>query len=231
MTPQRFARLQQVLDRRQPDLAVLLDNVHKPHNLAAVVRSCDAVGVPAVHAVWPDPRLRPHHDVSAGAGKWLDLHVHETLEAAVQTLHAAGQLVYAAHLSPQAVEFRELDYTRPCALLLGAELDGVSDAGARLADRHVVIPMLGMTASLNVSVAAAVILFEAQRQRAVAGLYDRPRLGPAERARLLFEWAHPAVARWCRSQDRPYPPLDEDGEIGGRVGAGHDQHGVTTGRP
>ncbi len=216
MTPQRFARLQQVLDRRQPDLTVLLDNVHKPHNIAAVVRTCDAVGVGDVHAVWRDPAMRPNREISAGARNWVRMHVHEDVDAAVGALRARGLRIVAAHFSAQAREFRAIDYTRPSALMLGSELHGVSDSGAALADDHVVIPMAGMTASLNVSVAAAVILFEAQRQREAAGAYRQCRLDPAGRAALLFEWAHPAVAEWCRRQGRPYPPLDDEGHIVGR---------------
>ena len=99
-----------------------------------------------------------------------------------------GARVYAAHLSPEAVDYRAVDYTVPCALVLGNERDGVSPEAAALADAHVVIPMLGMVRSLNVSVAAAVILFEAQRQRLAAGLYDAPRLSPEELAAAEERW-------------------------------------------
>ena len=215
MTPQRFARLQQALDRRQPDLSVVFDNVHKPHNLAAVVRTCDAVGVTDLHAVWSDAQLRANREISAGARKWVQLHVHADIEQALAQVHAAGMLVYAAHPSAGAVDFRAVDYAQPCALLLGSELKGVSESGARLADRHVMIPMAGMTTSLNVSVAAAVILFEAQRQREAAGCYRHGRLSAERRARLLFEWAHPEVAAWCRARQRAYPDLDEHGDIAG----------------
>lgn len=216
MTPQRFARLQSVLDRRQPDLAVLLDDVHKPHNVAAVVRTCDAVGVSDVHAVWHDVGMRPNREISAGAAKWVQMNVHDDVQAAIAALRADGMRIVAAHFSAQAVDFRSIDYAQPCALMLGSELRGVSDAGAGFADSHVVIPMAGMTASLNVSVAAAVILFEAQRQREAAGAYSRCRLTPERRARLLFEWGYPDVAAWCRKRERAYPPLDAEGLIVGR---------------
>jgi tRNA (guanosine-2'-O-)-methyltransferase len=217
MTPDRFRRLRAVLDRRQPDLTVLMDNVHKRHNFAAVMRTCDAVGVLEVHGVWPDPRYRPSHDASAGVGKWLPVRTHETIEAAAAALHARGFTIVAAHAAPGAVDFRTVDYARPVALLLGAELDGVSAAARDAADTLVVVPMAGMVESLNVSVAAAVILYEAQRQRAAAGLYDRCRLEPEAHARTLFEWAHPEVADWCRRHARPYPALDDEGDVAGKL--------------
>lgn len=213
MTPERFARLRATLERRQPDLTVLLDNVHKPHNFAAILRTCDAVGVFGTHAVWPSARLRPGHHTSGGTARWVGVRTHRSLERAAEHLHGEGFRIYAAHLSDRAVDFRSVDYTRPCAVLLGAELQGVSEAGAALADAHVVIPMQGLGVSLNVSVAAAVILYEAQRQRAAAGCYEAPRLAPDRLRRTLFEWAHPTVAAQCRARGLDYPPLADDGAI------------------
>lgn len=213
MTPERFARLRQVLDARQPDLTVLMDNVHKTHNFSAVLRSCDAVGVFEAHAVWPDPRLKPNHMTSGGAGKWVQVRTHASIVSAVSALKATGFRILAAHLSAQAVDYRELDYTRPSAVLLGSELLGVSEGAGRMADTHLAIPMQGMVESLNVSVAAATVLFEAQRQRLEAGLYRARRLDPQLYQRTLFEWAHPEVADYCRRHGHPYPALDEAGDI------------------
>jgi len=103
--------------------------------------------------------------------------------------------------------------SRPTAILVGAELHGVSEEGLRLADSHVVIPMLGMVHSLNVSVATSVLLFEALRQRQAAGMYDTSRLEPADFERRLFEWAYPSLAAWRRREGRPYPALDSDGQL------------------
>lgn len=213
MTPKRYAKLRGVLDRRQPDLTVLLDNVHKPHNFSAIVRSCDAVGAFEAHAVWPDPKLKPNHMSSGGTGKWVRVRVHPDLDTAVSALRENGLQIVAAHLDEDALDFRQVDYTRPTAILLGAELDGVSDAGLRHADVRVAVPMAGMVDSLNVSVAAAILLFEAQRQREAAGLYDHSRLDAEVYARTLFEWCHPQVAAHCRKNNRPYPALDENGDI------------------
>jgi tRNA (guanosine-2'-O-)-methyltransferase len=118
------------------------------------------------------------------------------------------------------VDFREVDYARPTAILVGAELYGVSEEALEAADRTVRIPMVGMARSLNVSVATALLLYEAYRQRERAGMYERSRLDPETRARLRFEWAHPQVARHCRKVGVPYPEMDENGRIVGPVPQG-----------
>lgn len=218
MSPARFNRIRNVLDRRQPDLTVFFDNVHKPHNFSAILRTCDAVGVFEAHGVWPDPKLRPPHHTSGGSAKWIAVTTHRSCEEGLSHLRSRGLQICAADPSPDAVDFRHLDYTQPTALVLGSELEGLSDAALSLCDAHVAIPMLGMAASLNVSVAAAIILFEAQRQRARDGLYDRSHLEPEIYERATFEWAHPEVARFCRSRSIPYPKLSEAGEIVGPIG-------------
>lgn len=224
MTPARFAKLRRVLATRQDSLTVLLDQVHKPHNVAAVVRTCDAVGISQVHAVSADRELARHHGISGGSRKWVRMHVHRALDAAVSALRAQDMQLVAAHPGPRCVDFRDIDYTRPTAVLLGAELWGVSEAGLAAADHHVRIPMVGMVASLNVSVAAAVILYEAQRQRADAGLYAPRSLDDPRMQARLFEWAYPRIAARCRAEGEPYPQLDADGAMlrapGTRPGTG-----------
>jgi len=213
MSPARYRRARAVLDRRQPDLTVLLDNVHKPHNFSAILRSCDAVGVLEAHAVWPDPVLRPSHHTAGGSARWVRVRAHSSIDRAAAHLKRQGFTLYAAQPGAAARDYRELDYVRPAALVLGAELEGLSEATLALADQSLVIPMHGMVPSLNVSVAAAILLYEAQRQREQAGLYERPRLDPETYRRTLFEWLHPDVADHCRRHGRPYPPLDDEGGI------------------
>lgn len=178
MTPERERRIRAVLARRQPDLTVVMDRVHKPHNLAAISRSCDAVGVHELHAVpLPGYATRLRRDKAAsGAGKWLPLRKHADIAAAYDHLRGRGIRIHVAHECPEAVDYRDIDYTRPTAIVVGAELDGISEAAVAGADGAVSIPMMGMTRSLNVSVATAIILYEALRQRDAAGLYDRQRL-------------------------------------------------------
>ena len=150
-----------VLRKRQSDLTILAENVYKPHNLSAMVRSCDAVGIGAVHALNPTGGVPTYNETSASANKWVEVRVLASLQEVKTTLSGAQFL--AAHLSDEAVDYREVDYTKPTCILFGNEKEGVSQAAAELADAHIVIPMLGMVPSLNVSVATAVILFEAQR--------------------------------------------------------------------
>ncbi|MFN9628709.1 MAG: TrmH family RNA methyltransferase, partial [Cyanobacteriota bacterium] len=134
---------------------------------------------------------------------------------AMATLKARGFRLYGTHLGVEAVDYRDCDFTGPTAFVLGAEKWGLSGAASALVDQAVFIPMRGMVQSLNVSVAAATLLFEALRQRQAAGLVPERGEGiPAERhADLLFEWAYPEVAQWCREKGRPYPALNGIGEI------------------
>ena len=215
MTPQRYQKLRRVLDSRQPDLTVLLDNVHKPHNFSAILRSCDAVGVFEAHAVWGDDTLRPNHLISSGTGKWVGIRTHPDIASAVAELRGHGFQLVAADPEGDAKDYRELDYTRPTALMLGAELRGLGETALECADARVCVPMMGMVESLNVSVAAATILFEAQRQRSNANLYAKSRLDQAIYEKTFFEWAHPVVARYCRRHALKYPDLDHEGEIVG----------------
>jgi len=213
MLPERFQRLCSVLDRRQPDLTVLMERVNKEHNVSAILRNCDAVGVLEAHAVVPDRGLKLHRDTSGGTAKWIRVHRHPDAASAIGALREAGFQLIAAHPSPDAADYRHADYTGPTALLMGAELYGVSDEVLAAADRTVVIPMAGMVRSLNVSVAAALLLFEARRQREAAGMYERSRLDPEVRRTRLFEWAYPKLARRLRDQGLPYPELGPDGEL------------------
>lgn len=212
LSAHRLARFRETLDRRQPDLRVLLDGVHKPHNLSAILRTCDAVGVAKAHAVSPAAQLPIHRHCASGAGQYVETQFHSTTTEAIESLQAQGIRVYAAHYSASAMDFRDIDYTLPSAVLMGAELWGVSSAGAQLADASIYIPMVGLVESLNVSVATAIILFEAQRQRQAAGLYDRPRLEAERYEQTLFEWLHPRIAAHCRERNQPYPAIDDEGD-------------------
>ena len=210
VTKERYQKISAILAKRQSDLSVLAENVHKPHNLSAILRSCDAVGIGTVHAVNPTGGVPTYNETSASADKWVELRVHTSL---LEAKAALGEVqLLAAHFSDQAQDYRTVDYTKPTCILLGNEKYGVSDEAAEFADAHIVIPMLGMVQSLNVSVAAAVILFEAQRQRLGAGLYDTPQLSETERHRRVFEYLHPRQAAQLEALGQPFPPLDGDGD-------------------
>lgn len=219
-TDARRETLDRVLRQRQPDLTVLAERLHKPRNFSAVIRTCDAVGIGEVHAVLPEGRPTRHWHTSQGAEKWVRVRTHASTSDAVDVLRAKGLQLVAAHLSKDAVDYREVDYTRPTALLVGTEAFGVSEHALEFADHRVMIPMLGMAQSLNVSVACALVLYEAQRQRATAGLYAQRRLSDHEWKRLRFEWLHPKLAAFCRERGVDYPELDEEGELLGEVPRG-----------
>ena len=213
MNPERFQKLARALRRRQPDLTVLMERVHKSHNLSAILRNCDAVGVLEAHAIPPPEGLQIHSHTSAGTAKWVRLVRHRTIQTAIGDLKGRGFRVVAAHPGPDAVDFREVDYTVPTALMMGAELLGLSDEALALADVRISIPMVGMAQSFNVSVATALLLFDAFRQRDAAGMYDGSRIAPEDFERILFEWAYPRIARHCRDRGRPYPPLGQEGHL------------------
>ena len=146
--------------------------------------------------------------IAGGVKNRVGLTLHaSSRSSALAALRADGWRLVAAHASAAARDFRAVDYTAKVAVIVGAELLGPSPAALAAADEHVAIPMLGLGESVNVSVATAVILLEAQRQRAAAGFYARPRLAAGELERTLFEWCYPDVAKRCRELGRAYPPL------------------------
>ena len=211
----RYHRIKHVLDRRQTDLTVCLEDVHKHHNLSAIVRSADAVGCHHVHAVWPQNQKWLTNNTSGGSKNWIATHLHKDIDSAVAMIrqHNPKVQVLATNLCPEAVDYREIDYTLPTAIIVGQEKTGISPQALAHADKNIIIPMQGMAQSLNVSVAAALILFEAQNQRLKAGLYQRTMLDEAVKHRMLFEGCHPIIAQKCKEKSLPYPALDDNGEI------------------
>ncbi len=213
MNAERFRKLQEVLGRRQPDLTVLMERVHKSRNLSAILRNCDAAGVLQAHAIPPKDGLEIHAHTSAGTSKWVKVVRHRTLQAATECLRTEGFRIVAAHPGDGAADYRDVDFTAPTAIMVGAELLGLTEEALGLADQLVEIPMRGMASSLNVSVATALLLFEAARQRTAARMYRTSRLAPEEFERILFEWAYPRVSRRLREDGRSYPTLSPTGEF------------------
>jgi tRNA (guanosine-2'-O-)-methyltransferase len=213
MTMERYQKVLAMLQKRQPDLTILAEDVHKPHNLSAMLRSSDAVGIGTVHATHPTGGIATFNETSASAEKWVKVQVHQDIETAVAKLKAQNMQLFAAHFSAKALDYRDVDYTKPTCILFGNEKSGVSEKAADLADAHVIIPMLGMVPSLNVSVATAIILFEAQRQRRAAGFYDAPRFSEAELQEQAFWLLHPKEAELYTARGQPFPPFNEDGAI------------------
>ncbi|NVJ48879.1 MAG: tRNA (guanosine(18)-2'-O)-methyltransferase TrmH [Gammaproteobacteria bacterium] len=213
MRENRLARITALLNDRQPDLTVLMDQVHKPHNLAAIVRTADAVGIGEVHAVRAEGQINRCGGTAMGSDRWVKTHRYENFDQAITRLRESPVQVLAAHFSDRAVDFRSIDYTKPTCILLGAEKYGVTEQAAAAADEHILIPMLGMVQSLNVSVANAIILYEAQRQRQAAGMYGQRKIDDDTYHRLCFEWLHPKIKQFCLKHKIRYPKLDEFGDI------------------
>jgi tRNA (guanosine-2'-O-)-methyltransferase len=140
------------------DLTVLLEHVEKPHNLSAILRSCDAVGALEAHAVSFSGRPRTYNSTAQGSQKWVPLNDHPDIETAIKVLKAKGFRLYGTHLGTNAKDYRDCDFTGPTAFVLGAEKWGLSDQARDLMDEALFIPMRGMVQSLNVSVATATLL-------------------------------------------------------------------------
>ncbi len=186
----RLARLESVIRHRQPDLTVVLENIHDPHNVSAALRSCDASGVTEIQLVYTEeefPKLGKKS--SASAKKWVEHRNFDDIEKCYNALHKEGFAVYATHLGKKSVSLYDLDLTKKIAFVFGNEHRGVSDSAAKLADGNFMIPMFGMIQSLNVSVACAVTLFEAVRQRVLAGQYESAVFNEKEIKKLLKTWA------------------------------------------
>lgn len=190
-TDRRRHRVETVLNQRQPDLTVVLENVHDPHNVSAVLRTCDAVGILRVHVVYSvetPPESAFARTTSASAAKWIDITRHEHIDECYAALRNDGFTIAAAALSDKSVDLFALDLVQPTAIVFGNEMRGLSEEATALADTTMVIPMMGMVQSLNISVACAVTLYEALRQRLLNGDYQSPKLAQSELPGLVEEW-------------------------------------------
>jgi len=171
-------------------LKVVIENVHDPHNVSAIFRTCDAAGIPQVSLIYnsePFPKIGKKS--SASAFKWIKRERFKKVESCYGKLKQDGFKIYASQLSDDAKNLYDLDLTEKVAIVLGNEHRGISDEASRLADERFLIPMYGMVQSLNVSVSAAVVIYEALRQRKQKGLYDNPVYSREEVEELINEWS------------------------------------------
>jgi len=190
MTPERKNKLIQVLNRRQFNLTVVMENVQDPHNIAAVMRTCDAVGIQDIYILNTKiPRhLKFGPKSSSSAAKWLTVHSFDNATACFAELRHRYNRILTTHLTTDAVSVYDIDFTESTALVFGNEHSGVSEEIRMQADGNFIVPQMGIIQSLNISVACAVSIYEAMRQKKLAGHYDQPAL-PAERShQLLTEW-------------------------------------------
>jgi len=203
-TEDRLARIDDSLSRKQPTLQIMLDNVHSSQNLSAIIRSCDAVGVLDIYySNKENETLRIHKTITQGAHRWTHRYrmKDDDKAAFLKEKKSQGFQVVVTHLEERAVSFREIDYTKPTLLVMGNEKEGVSAEVIAMADEVIIIPMQGMVQSLNVSVATALILYEAERQLENAGRYDEPILSEEQREEIKAAWIYrDTVARRSKGQ-------------------------------
>jgi tRNA (guanosine-2'-O-)-methyltransferase len=191
MTPERNKRLTSVLDKRQDNITVVLENVFDPHNISAVMRTADAVGVQDIYIL--NNKIPPHKKwgakSSSSADKWLTIHQFDNAEECFSSLRKRYSTILTTHLSSDAVSLHKIDFTKSIALVFGNEHSGVSEEIRAQADGNFVIPQVGIIRSLNISVACAVTLYEAFRQKSNAGHYNQKSLDSVRYNELFKEWS------------------------------------------
>lgn len=190
MTPERFDRLTEVLNHRQPDLTLILENVFDPHNISAVMRTCDAVGIQELFVLTTKIARHEKWGVrsSSSAAKWLTIHQFEDLDACIAAVRSRYQKIFTTHLAADAVDMYSINFCEPVALVFGNEHSGCSEEIRAKADGNFLIPQVGIIQSLNISVACAITIYEAFRQKRNAGHYDAPRLPNEIRGDLESLW-------------------------------------------
>ncbi len=197
MTPEREERLTSVLNKRQKGLTVILENVFDPHNVSAVLRTCDAVGIQEVFVL--NTKIPRHKKwgfkSSSSATKWLTIHQFTNADECFKIVRNNYSTILATHLSTDAVNMHHINFTQSIALIFGNEHSGVTEETLAKADGNFIIPQVGIIKSLNISVACAVTVYEAMRQRSAAGMYNQPSLPQAQIQHLRKEWGFYDVAK------------------------------------
>lgn len=213
MTEERKAKFLKVIRHRQADLTVILENIRDHHNVGAVLRTCDSVGIREIFILQTDPFLQKKRIMlgkrtSAGTRKWVDVHYHTTADSCFEQVRATYQTVYTTHLTEDAQSLYELDLTQSVALLFGNEHLGVSAEALAHSDGNFTIPQVGMAASLNISVACAVSVYEAFRQRSLKGFYStHPQLSEA-RQNALFNIYNERSENKTKNKSVTHPNLN-----------------------
>jgi len=188
-TEERVKKITSVLNQKQPHLTVVLENIHDPHNVSAILRTCDAVGVLEVHLLYTQEKFPEISKASSvSANKWIKLRKHSSYKDFYNEMKSQGYLIAASHLDQFSYLHDELDYTKPIALVFGNEHRGVSEDLLKYCDLTFKIPMHGMIQSLNVSVAAAVTLYTAEMVLRKNGFYKKRQLDDLTYNQLFDEW-------------------------------------------
>lgn len=189
-TEKRIEKIKWVLSKRQPSLRVVLENIHDPHNVSAIFRTCDAAGVPKVSLVYNVEKFpKIGKKSSASAYKWIEREKYKSIEDCYSQLREEKFVIYASSLNSDSKSLYDLDFTKKTAIVFGNEHRGLSNEAEKLADERFFIPMYGMVQSLNVSVSAAICIYEALRQRLIRKKYGKSELSTKELKNLLDEWS------------------------------------------
>ena len=190
MTPERAAKIKKVLSKRQNDLTVIIENVTDPHNISAVMRTCDAVGISEIFVL--NTKINMHKRFgtrsSSSAQKWMQAHQFTDMQECFAAVRSKYKKIFATHLDETSKSIYEMDFTEPIALVFGNEKTGVSDEIRSLCDGNFIIPQVGMISSLNISVACAVTIYEAYRQKEKQAHYQQMKLNTDQQGSLLNYW-------------------------------------------
>tara|TARA_B100001540_G_scaffold29016_1_gene24815 strand:+ start:331 stop:924 length:594 start_codon:yes stop_codon:yes gene_type:complete len=186
---ERIERLRKVLQNRQLDLKVILEDIHDPHNVSAIYRSCEAAGVMDIILLYineefPDFKFKS----SASACKWIDIHKYSNPQEIIPKLKDQGYQVYSLVLDENAKTIYDVDWTKPSTIIIGNEHRGVSSGVQKISTQNLYIPMKGIIESLNVSVATAVTLYEAFRQREISQKYPNKSIDSKWLEKKLSNW-------------------------------------------
>ncbi|AEV21174.1 RNA methyltransferase [Geobacillus thermoleovorans] len=213
--PRRLRRMYEVLNERTRYITVLIEAVDDPHNQAAVLRTAEAFGVQDVHIVTGKAPFSPNRLVTRYADQWLTLHHKPDIKTAIADLKSQGYQVYASYLGEETIPVSDIDLSQPTALLFGNEHSGVSEEALRLADGTFVIPMYGFVQSFNISVAAALALYDVtERARRQAGRHYY--LLPEEKKALYEQWMWQTLNPRIRKQlqQQGYAIQTNEGQLG-----------------
>jgi len=189
-TEKRINKIRAVVSKRQPSLKIILENIHDPHNVSAIFRTCDAAGIPKVSLLYNIEKFpKIGKKSSASAFKWIEKEKFKTVEECYKQLRLEGYKIYVSSISEGAKDLYKIDFTKKSAIVMGNEHRGVSKEAEDLADEKFYIPMYGMVQSLNVSVSAAITIYEALRQRNAKSMYDKSELNDEEIEEWINKWS------------------------------------------
>ncbi len=190
MTDERTKRITDVFEKRQEGLGIVLENVADPHNISAVMRTADAVGIQDIYIL--NTQIPKHKKwgarSSSSAAKWLTVHQFNDVSSCITALRHRFEKIYSTHLGEDAQDIYAMDLSQNLALVFGNEHGGISEEMLAASDGNFIIPQVGIIKSLNISVACAVSLYEAYRQKQIAGHYDSPNYTGDKALLLKKEW-------------------------------------------